>query len=152
MPSPRGAKTKVSSIQVNRVETKNIKEAHDALMRMYNGLEKSNPLVKYLEDHCLPFLTSTEKLVVLGSDKTLSSSYASYPVKSRVKVGMPLDYKGKSGLYLFVNTNTDQQYIGSAICLYTRYKAHMVNSTRPSRGGDNPLYTSIRIYGANCFT
>lgn len=55
-------------------------------------------------------------------------------------------------MYLFVNTVTGQQYFGSAICLYTRYKAHIVNSTRPNRGGDNPLYTSIRKYGANCFT
>jgi hypothetical protein len=88
----------------------------------------------------------------LGSDKILSSSFVSYSVKSRVKEGMPLNYKGRSGLYLFENTITGHQYIGSAICLYTRYKAHLVNSTRPDRGGDNPLYTSIRKYGADCFT
>ncbi|GAA4798453.1 hypothetical protein GCM10023329_58550 [Streptomyces sanyensis] len=42
-------------------------------------------------------------------------------------------------------------YIGSAVCLYTRYNSHKVNSTRPERGGDNVLYLAVRKFKIRYF-
>ena len=64
--------------------------------------------------------------------------------------GHPSLYKGESGCYVFL-FKRGYYYIGSAVCLHTRYKAHRVNSVRPDRGGDNALYLSVREFGWDCF-
>ena len=58
---------------------------------------------------------------------------------------------GKAGCYIFLNLINNQYYIGSAICLNSRYKNHKVNSVRPDRGGDNVLYLAVRELGWRCF-
>ena len=60
--------------------------------------------------------------------------------------GHPSRYKGESGCYVFFCLKGGY-YIGSAVCLHTRYKAHRVNSVRPDRGGNNALYLSVREFG-----
>ncbi|KAG0122702.1 hypothetical protein HOY82DRAFT_495512, partial [Tuber indicum] len=54
---------------------------------------------------------------------------------------------GKSGIYLIECIETGFQYIGSAVCLNTRFKSHLVNSIRPSRGGNSALYFAVRELG-----
>ena len=51
-----------------------------------------------------------------------------------------------------LNLNLGTFYIGSAICLYTRFKSHKVNSMRPKRGGDNAFYLAVRESGWSSFT
>jgi hypothetical protein len=53
----------------------------------------------------------------------------------------PNIFNGKSGVYLI---ETGFQYIGLAVCLNTRFKSHLVNSIRPSRGGNSVLYLVVR--------
>ena len=65
----------------------------------------------------------------------------------KIKKGHPSLYKGKAGCYIFLNLINNQYYIGSAICLNSRYKNHKVNSVRPDRGGDNVLYLAVRELG-----
>jgi hypothetical protein len=98
---------------------------------MYNSLDSSDPLSKYLKKYCLSLLSMSGTTGIPGTRKAEPPGYVSYSVKSRSKVGHPSTYKNTSGVYLFANKITGEQYIGSAYCLYTRFKSHMVNSTRP---------------------
>lgn len=78
-------------------------------------------------------------------------SFVNYVVDSKDKEGHPSLYKGKSGCYAFLCLKSGSYYVGSAVCLYTRYRGHKVNSVRPKRGGDNALYLSVRELGWDCF-
>jgi hypothetical protein len=69
-----------------------------------------------------------------------------YKIDSKDKNGHPGLYKGKSGCYVFLCLENGSYYIGSPVCLYTRYKSHKVNSIRPDRGGDTALYLSVREF------
>ncbi len=77
-------------------------------------------------------------------DKGSNTNHTS---SEKIKKGHPSLYKGKAGCYIFLNLINNQYYIGSAICLNSRYKNHKVNSVRPDRGGDNVLYLAVRELG-----
>jgi len=80
-----------------------------------------------------------------------------------VKIKKGILYKGKSGCYIFICLEATPSkvmgrlrspgdyYIGSAVCFYTRFKSHKINSVRPDRGGYNALYTSVRELGWDRF-
>lgn len=112
---------------------------------MYNSL--TDPIVKqYIENNCLHlmFLGKYTKEITQGD-------FLDYRVDGQDKEGHPSLYTGKSGCYAFLCLNTGDYYVGSAVCLNTRYKAHKVNSSRPERGGSNSLYLSVRKHGWHNF-
>lgn len=125
--------------------TINIKECSQVLLRMYNSL--TDPIVKqYIENNCLHlmFLGKYTKEITKGD-------FLDFRVDGLDKEGHPSLYTGKSGCYAFLCLKTGDYYVGSAVCLNTRYKAHKVNSSRPERGGSNSLYLSVRKHGRHNF-
>ena len=125
--------------------TKNIKECSQVLLKMYNSL--TDPIVKlYIQNNCL-------HLMSLGKDikEITQRDFPDYKVDGPDKQGHPSLYTGVSGCYAFLCLKTGKYYVGSAICLNTRYKAHKVNSSRPERGGSNSLYLSVQKHGWHTF-
>lgn len=132
--------------------TKNIIDASKALKTMYDSLLDSDPLKLYIKNNCMHLLSLSGTTGLIPHDKLITTGYDNYLINSNEKIGHPSLYDGKSGIYVFECMNTGFQYIGSAICLNTRFKAHMVNSVRPERGGNNTLYLSAREFGWQRFT
>jgi hypothetical protein len=125
--------------------TINIKECSQVLLRMYNSL--NDPVVKlYIQNNCL-------HLMSLGkyAKEITQIDFTDYGVDGQDKQGHPSLYTGKSGCYAFWCLKTGDYYVGSAVCLNTRYKAHKVNSSRSERGGSNSLYLSVRKHGWHNF-
>jgi hypothetical protein len=124
--------------------TTNIKECSLVLSKMYNSL--TDPVVKlYIQNNCL-HLISLDKHIK-GGVNTPQTDFIDYVVDGQDKQGHPSLYTGKAGCYAFLCLKTNDYYVGSAVCLNTRYKAHKVNSSRPERGGSNSLYLSVRKHG-----
>lgn len=126
--------------------TSKIKESSQVLLRMYNSL--SDPVVKlYIQNNCshLMFLSKNTK-------ERGQKDFIDYRIDGQDKQGHPCLYTGNSGCYAFLCLKTGDYYVGSAVCLNTRYKAHKVNSSRPERGGSNSLYLSVRKHGWHNFT
>lgn len=123
----------------------NIKEGYKVLLKMYNSI--TDPVVKrYIQNNCL-YLMSLDKFT-----KEITQGYfIDYKVDGNDKQGHPSLYTGKSGCYVFLCLKTGYYYVGSAICLYTRYKAHKVLSSRPEKGGSTSLYLSVRKHGWHNF-
>ena len=122
---------------------------------MYHSL--TDPVVKqFIQNNCL-HLVNLEKyfnnitLHSAGSAGSIGSlgmeEFHDYVVDGQDKQGHPSLYTGVSGCYAFLCLKTGEYYVGSAICLNTRYKAHKVNSSRPERGGSNSLYLSVQKHG-----
>lgn len=126
--------------------TSQIIKANKVLNDMFNSLDSDSPLKKFLRDHCshLLDLDFNDPTVVTGSSATTLTSHS---VKGGKDKGHPAKYFGLAGVYVFQCSTTGAQYIGSAIGLYIRYKAHMVNSTRPNRGGNSSFYQYVRQAG-----
>ena len=123
----------------------NIKEGYQTLLKMYNSL--TDPVVKlYIQNNCL-YLMSLDKL----TKGITQRDFVDYKVDGQDKQGHPSLYTGKSGCYAFLCLKTGEYYVGSAICLYTRYKAHKVTSSRPEKGGSTSLYLSVRKHGWHNF-
>jgi len=123
--------------------TINIKECSQVLSRMYSSI--TDPVVKlYIQNNCL-HLMSLDKHIKKITQKDFD--FIDYVVDGPDKQGHPSLYTGKAGCYAFLCLKTNDYYIGSAVCLNTRYKAHKVNSSRPERGGSNYLYLSVRKHG-----
>lgn len=55
----------------------------------------------------------------------------------------------KAGIYRFVNTINNKCYIGQAVCLKKRFRAHIHNYLKAKY--DNPLYRAFNKYGCDCF-
>lgn len=127
--------------------TQNIQDASLVLMNMYNSLPELDPVKQYLEKYCLHLLPWQGFV----KKEDLQRDYVNYQVDSQNKEGHPSLYRGKSGCYIFFCLKNGSYYIGSAVCLHTRYKSHKVNSIRPERGGDNALYLSVRELGWRSF-
>lgn len=121
--------------------TTNIKECSQVLLIMYNSL--IDPVVKlYITNNCLHLISLD------GYTKEITKGdFIDYQVDGQNKQGHPSLYTGESGCYAFLCLKTGDYYVGSAVCLNTRYKAHKVNSSRPERGGSNSLYLSVRKHG-----
>jgi len=51
------------------------------------------------------------------------------------------------GIYLIIHTLTNFIYIGSAINFSARLNQHLMNSTRPLRGGKNKFYVYVKTNG-----
>jgi len=123
----------------------NIKEGYQMLLKMYNSL--TDPVVKlYIQNNCL-YLMSLDKL----TKGIIQRDFVDYKVDGQDKHGHPSLYTGKAGCYAFLCLKTGEYYVGSAICLYTRYKAHKVTSSRPEKGGSTSLYLSVRKHGWHNF-
>ena len=123
----------------------NIKEGYQILLKMYNSL--TDPVVKlYIQNNCL-YLMSLDKL----TKGIIQRDFVDYKVDGQDKHGHPSLYTGKAGCYAFLCLKTGEYYVGSAICLYTRYKAHKVTSSRPEKGGSTSLYLSVRKHGWHNF-
>lgn len=129
-------------LEQNKHVTKNVQEATQVLINMYNSLSDSSPVKQYLKIYCLHLLNLKDL-----ADKGYIGDFVDYAMDSKDKKGHPSLYQGNSGCYLFLNLNLGIFYIGSAICLYTRFKSHKVNSMRPERGGDNAFYLAVRELG-----
>nr|YP_009262012.1 GIY-YIG endonuclease [Chrysoporthe austroafricana]AMX22087.1 GIY-YIG endonuclease [Chrysoporthe austroafricana] len=116
---------------------------------MYNSL--TDPVVKlYIQNNCL-HLMSLDKNTAVSLPEIAKRDFLGYGVDGQDKQGHPSLYTGKSGCYAFLCLKTGDYYVGSAVCLNTRYKAHKVNSSRPERGGYNSLYLSVRKHGWHNF-
>lgn len=148
MTVPLVYKTDSKYIQWNK--TKNVVDGSRILKKMYESLLDTDPVKSYIENFCLNLLSLSGTTGKLAFDKA-TSDYEYYSVKSNNKTNRASNYKGKSGLYVFECLDTGFQYIGSTSCLYTRYKAHMINSTRIERGGNNAFYQAARKFGWNRF-
>ena len=123
----------------------NIKECHKVFLNVYNSL--SDPTVKlFIQNNC-SHLISLDKF----DKEIISKDFLDYRIEGQDKQGHPSLYAGKSGCYAFLCLKTGDYYVGSAICLYTRYKTHKVRSSRPEKGGTTSLYLSIRKHGWHNF-
>nr|UEK25968.1 hypothetical protein [Mutinus fleischeri] len=123
---------------------------------MLNSLDKDSSLYQYLISECgwlLEPLKGSFTIKVLNLSKAkLIVSNRNYLLHSNQADNHPRKFAGISGTYLFTNLITNQQYIGSSIDLYNRYKSHIINSIRPHRGGNTPLYNSINLHKLKHFT
>lgn len=107
---------------------------------MYDSLLDSNPLKFYIKNNCMHLLSMSETTGIIAHDKLITTDYDNYCINSNDKTGHPSMYNGKSGVYVFECIETGFQYIGSAICLNTRFKSHMVNSVSSSaRRGEGEI-------------
>jgi len=114
---------------------------------MYDSL--TDPVVKlYMKKNCLHLMTLGKYSKGITYNKR---DFLNYGVDGQDKQGHPSLYTGESGCYAFLCLKTGDYYVGSAVCLNTRYKAHKVNSSRPERGGSNSLYLSVRKHGWHNF-
>lgn len=112
---------------------------------MHNSL--TDPIVKlYIKNNCLHLISLDEY-----TKEKSKGDFLDYAVDGQNKQGHPSLYTGESGCYAFLCLKTGDYYVGSAVCLNTRYKAHKVNSSRPERGGSNSLYLSVRKHGWHNF-
>nr|YP_009072388.1 truncated GIY-YIG endonuclease [Sclerotinia borealis]AHX83030.1 truncated GIY-YIG endonuclease [Sclerotinia borealis] len=112
---------------------------------MHNSI--ADPVVKlFIKNNCL-HLMSLDKYTKEINPK----DFIDYPIDGPDKQGHPSLYAGKSGCYAFLCLKTGDYYVGSAICLNTRYKTHKVRSSRPERGGSTSLYLSVREHGWHNF-
>lgn len=138
------------------LKTKQIELAQSVLNKMLNSLDKKSSLYQYLISDCrwiLEHLKGSFTIKVLDS-RTVKYivSYKSYRLYRNSNENHPRNYAGVSGTYLFTNLITNQQYIGSSIDLYSRYKSHIPDSIRLQRGGNTPLYNSINLHKFKNFT
>jgi hypothetical protein len=112
---------------------------------MHNSI--TDPVVKlFIQNNCfhlMPLNKYTKEINPRG--------FVDYLVDGPDKQGHPSLYIGNSGCYAFLCLKTGDYYIGSAICLNTRYKTHKVISSRPERGGYTSLYLSVRKHGWHNF-
>jgi hypothetical protein len=140
---------------------------------MLNSLSKDSSLYKYLDRECRWLLeplkegfyqsinirfSPTTRATPEGwlrpsvstnyifSDKTDGYARNLKNINTKETNNHPRNLAGMSGCYLFTNIVTNQQYIGSSIDLYNRFKSHKINSIRPHRGGNTPLYKSVKLY------
>jgi len=114
---------------------------------MYDSL--TDPVVKlYMKNNCLHLMSLGKHSKGITFNKR---NFLDYGVDGQDKQGHPSLYTGESGCYAFLCLKTGDYYVGSAVCLNTRYKAHKVNSSRPERGGSNSLYLSVRKHGWHNF-
>jgi hypothetical protein len=112
---------------------------------MYNSL--SDPVVKrYIQYNCLDSI-SLDKY----TKEITKRDFVDYVVDGSDKEGHPSSYTGESGCYAFLCLKTGDYYVGSAICLNTRYMAHKVRSSRAEKGGSTSLYLSVRKHGWHNF-
>jgi hypothetical protein len=133
------------SKKIHLYTTINIKECSQILLKMYNSL--NDPIVKlYIQNNCL-HLMYLERY----TKEITPKDFKDYAVDGLDKQGHPSFYTGMSGCYAFFCLKTGDYYIGSAVCLNTRYKAHKLNSSRPERGGSNSLYLSVHKHGWHNF-
>jgi hypothetical protein len=155
LPSPSPSKKEIVK-DIPWLTTKNIERAQLILNKMLNSLDDEFSLYKYLDSECrclLKLLKGSFSIKILESNKAkYVYSDTSYKLNSNQTEKHPRNFSGKSGTYLFTNLITNQQYIGSSIDLYNRYKTHMINSMRAHRGGNTPLYYSVRLHSWNNFT
>lgn len=123
-----------------------IKECSQVLLRMFNSL--TDPVVKlYIENNCLQLMYLDKY-----TKEITPRDFLDYMVDGSDKQGHPSLYTGNSGCYAFFCLKTGDYYIGSAICLNTRYKTHKMRSSRPEeRGGSTSLYLSVRKHGWHNF-
>jgi hypothetical protein len=133
------------SEKINLYTTINIKECSQILLKMYNSL--NDPIVKlYIQNNCLHLM-----YLEIYTKEITQKDFQDYAVDGLDKQGHPSFYTGMSGCYAFFCLKTGDYYIGSAVCLNTRYKAHKVYSSRPERGGSNSLYLSVHKHGWHNF-
>ena len=122
-----------------------IKECYEVLLRMHNSL--TDPVVKlFIKNNCLHLMSLNKYTKEINP-----RDFIDYLVDGPDKQGHPSLYAGKSGCYAFLCLKTGDYYVGSAICLNTRYKTHKVRSSRPERGGSTSLYLSVRKHGWHNF-
>jgi hypothetical protein len=146
-------------------ENKNIIEARKVLQKMFDSVPNGSLFSKYLYDNCkwllLPLKGDTN-IVCNDNKNTILTTYPLYNVNNnKNSFYHPKDFAGMAGCYVFTNTITDQQYVGSSIDIYTRFKDHVVNSSNKTmmptptpipRGGNSPFYASVTKHGWSNFT
>jgi hypothetical protein len=118
-------------------------EAQKVLVRMFDSLPERDLLKFFLSKHC-------NHLLQLGFSKTGAMSsvpLTSYPVSSGISPVSPSSYTRLAGVYAFTCVATGVLYIGSALCLNTRFKQHISDSSSPNRGGNNQFYRFVRSQG-----
>lgn len=154
-----------SNISKNEVEinipwhvTNNIEEAQLVLNKMFYSLSKNSSLYNYLDIECRWLLEPLKGNFIINEILGELSNYIfsktiTYNLNNNIKSeNHPRKLAGISGCYLFTNVITNQQYIGSSIDLYNRFKSHKINSIRPYRGGNTPLYKSVELHTWSNFT
>ena len=60
---------------------------------------------------------------------------------------IPNELVNVSGVYVLSNKENNKFYVGSASSLSTRFKQHILNSSRPYRGGNNKFYSFVKENG-----
>lgn len=60
---------------------------------------------------------------------------------------IPTNLVNVSGVYILYQIQTNCFYIGSASSIGSRLRQHVINSSRPYRGGNSKLYTYIKNNG-----
>lgn len=125
---------------------------------MLNSLPKNSSLYKYLDNECRWLLDPLKGYFIINIledylPNYIFSKFRTFNLNNNIEVeNHPRKLAGISGSYLFTNVETNQQYIGSSIDLYNRLKSHKINSIRPHRGGNTPLYRSVKSYNWSNFT
>lgn len=110
---------------------------------MYDSLSDGDLLKEFLFRNCGHLLRPG-----FGpSDAMASTPLTHYPVSSGKSPVSPATYTSQAGVYVFTCIATGVFYIGSALCLNSRFKSHITNSSRPDRGGDSKFYRYVRAIG-----
>ena len=132
---------------INFIETKNIIEARKSLIRMVDFLDSSNKVKIYLLEQCNYLLKPLTGNTGIQINNNLPETQISINLNMEGKFKEVSKFLDVSGVYLFMHKDSVSFYIGSAISFYSRFKSHLINSTRVSRGGNSKFYKFVKYNG-----
>lgn len=124
------------------------KKALNVLSKMANNLLDGDPLKQYLLETIEQLKNKlnspldihkevTQQDNCLVQDKNIVTDFHK----------IPTNLVNVSGVYILYHIQTNCFYIGSASSIGSRLRQHVVNSSRPYRGGNSKLYTYVKNNG-----
>ena len=116
----------------------------DVLLKMAHSLSDTDPLKQYL------LLVITDLKFKLDKPLEIHKRVGDLPdnnILIKDFSNIPAELINVSGVYVLYHKEKHYFYIGSASSLSTRFKQHILNSSRSYRGGNSKLYSFVKENG-----
>lgn len=114
---------------------------------MAHSLSDTDPLKQYLLQVISNLRSKFDEPLEIhkGVGGAFSTSYNNILIEDFSNITNKL--VNVAGVYVLYHKEKNYFYIGSASSLSTRFKQHILNSSRPHRGGNNKLYSFVKENG-----
>ena len=121
------------------------KKALNVLSEMANSLVDGDPLKQYLLETIEQLKKNLNSPLYIHKEVTQQDNcLVQYKNTVTDFHKIPTNLVNVSGVYILYHIQTNCFYIGSASSIGSRLRQHVLNSSRPYRGGNSKLYTYIK--------